>query len=87
MRLPWPFRRELQCRHAIELMSAYLDGQLPTSDRERLEHHFEGCPECIEYLAQLRITITATGKIKADALSDQALDDLVAVYRRWCEEP
>jgi len=64
-------------------MGDYLDGQLSERDRARLEGHLGACPHCSEYLAQLRVTIAALGHAEPDALSDDALDDLVGVYRQW----
>jgi anti-sigma factor RsiW len=77
------WRRALVCRDAVALMSEYLDGVLPARDRERLEAHLATCPHCTEYLAQIKATITAAGHVQPDDLSDDALDDLVALYRRW----
>ncbi len=76
-------RRALVCRDAVALMSDYLDGRLSESDRARLERHLEACPHCTEYLAQLRITLAAAGSAQPDDLSDEALDDLVELYRQW----
>jgi anti-sigma factor RsiW len=70
-------------REAVALMAAYLDGVLPERDRERLEAHLAGCPHCSEYLAQLRATIDALGRVEPEDLSDEAVDELVALYRRW----
>jgi anti-sigma factor RsiW len=71
------------CRDAVALMTAYLDGELASRERERLEAHLAECPHCSEYLAQIRITIDAIGRAEVDQLSDQAMDDLVELYRRW----
>jgi anti-sigma factor RsiW len=83
MRFAGRFRRDIDCRHAVELMSEYIDGHLAARDRDRLERHLEDCPHCVEYLAQLRVTVDATGRVEADVLSEDALDELVEVYRRW----
>ena len=64
-------------------MTAYLDGELDDRDRARLETHLADCPHCSEYLAQLRVTIDALGHVEIDELSDEALDDLVDLYRQW----
>ena len=82
----WRRRRALVCRDAVALMQDYLDGELKGSDRGRLEQHLAACPHCSEYLAQLRVTIDALGHASADVLSDDALDDLVEIYRRWRAE-
>ena len=76
-------RRALVCRDAVALMSDYLDGNLDERDRERLEGHLAGCPHCTEYLAQLRATIDALGRAEPEDLSDDALEELVDLYRRW----
>ena len=79
----WFRRRRLVCRQAVALMSDYLDGSLSGRDRTRLEHHLAGCPHCTEYLAQLRATVASLGRAEPADLSDEALDELVALYHRW----
>jgi anti-sigma factor RsiW len=71
------------CRDAVALMSDYLDGALSAHDRERLEAHLVTCPHCTEYLAQIQATVSAAGHVEPDDLPDEALDELVALYRRW----
>jgi anti-sigma factor RsiW len=84
MRLPWARRRRsLVCRDAVALMGDYLDGRLAPGDTVRLERHLAGCPHCSEYLAQLRATIDVLGHAAPENLSDEALEDFVALYRRW----
>ncbi len=80
-----PFRRRRQpvCRQAVELMSDYLEGALSEQDRARLEGHLAGCPHCSEYLAQLRVTIETLGRATPDDLPEEAVDELVALYRQW----
>lgn len=34
-------------------LCAYLDQQLPESERSRIESHLQDCPECAERLAEL----------------------------------
>ncbi len=79
----WRLRRALVCRDAVALMAAYLDDALPDSDRTRLEGHLADCPHCSEYLAQLRVVIDVSGEVTPDDLDDEALDDLVDLYRQW----
>ncbi len=76
-------RRALVCRDAVALMAAYLDDALPQSDRTRLEGHLADCPHCSEYLAQIRVVIEVSGEVTPDALDDDALDELVDLYRLW----
>lgn len=79
-------RRDPVCREAVALMAAYLDGALDPPDRARLERHLAGCPHCSEYLAQIRATIDALGRVHPDDLPDESVDELVALYRQWQAE-
>ncbi len=83
MKWIWRRRRELACREAVALMTAYLDGALDHRDQARLEEHLAECPNCSEYLAQLRVTIEALGHVDIDTLPDDTVDELVELYRRW----
>ena len=76
-------RRALVCRQAVDLMADYLEGRLAANDLQRLEVHLAACPHCSEYLAQLRVTINALGHAESDDLSDDAIDELVHLYREW----
>ena len=41
----------------LELLSAFLDGELDAADRARVEAHLPGCPECGATLDALRATV------------------------------
>ena len=75
--------RDLVCRQAVDLMVEYLDGSLSRRDGRRLERHLRACPNCSAYLEQIRATIEATGAVDPDDLSQEAVDDLVDLYREW----
>jgi anti-sigma factor RsiW len=76
-------RRALDCRRAVELVTDYLEGALSDRDRDRFEAHLADCPFCEEYLAQMRVTIGALGRIEPESLGPEVRDELVALYRRW----
>ena len=76
-------RQEVVCREAVALMAGYVEGALADGDRARLEAHLAGCPHCSEYLAQMRATIEALGRVEPDDLAPEAVDELVALYRQW----
>ena len=80
----WRRRRHaIACRDAVALMTAYLDGELDDRERDLLEEHLTECPHCEEYLAQLRVTVDALGHATPDDLPEEAVDELVELYRRW----
>jgi anti-sigma factor RsiW len=64
-------------------MTDYIEGAMSARDRARLEAHLADCPDCSEYLAQMRVTIRAVGRIEPDDLDPAALDDLVRLYQEW----
>jgi anti-sigma factor RsiW len=82
----WRRRSALVCREAVALMADYLDGVLAPADHQRLEAHLAACPHCSEYLAQLRVTIQVLGRAEPEALSEEARNELVDLYRRWRAE-
>jgi anti-sigma factor RsiW len=76
----------LVCQQAVELMSDYLDGALSRRDRRRLEAHLALCDACTAYLEQLRVTIAASGVVRADDLSPEVLDNLTELFERFRDE-
>jgi len=82
----WRRNDALVCRDAVALIADYLEGRLAMDERRRLEDHLVSCPNCAEYLAQMRATIQALGQVTPDALSDNALTELVGLYRRWTSD-
>ena len=73
----------LACREVVELLSDYLEGALPAVERARVEAHLEMCPECVAYLAQLRTTIGALGRLREDEVPVRMLERLTAAFRGW----
>lgn len=86
MRILGVLRRDLVCQQVVEMVTAYLEGGLPRSDRRRLEKHLTGCPHCTEYLAQIRETIRLAGRLTPEDLTPRMRSDLTEVYRRWRAE-
>ena len=76
-------REQIVCRQAVELVTDYLEGALTADERARFEAHLAGCPHCTEYLREMRITISALGRVEPEGLSSAARADLVALYRSW----
>jgi anti-sigma factor RsiW len=75
--------RDLVCQQAIELLTEYLEDKLSRRQRRRLERHLRACPNCSNYLEQIRITIRLTGTMEREELTPDAVDDLTELYRRW----
>jgi anti-sigma factor RsiW len=78
--------RDLVCQQAIELLTEYLEDNLSRRQKRRLERHLRACPNCSNYLEQIRITIRLTGAMEPEELTPDAVDDLTKLYQRWREE-
>ncbi len=78
-------RRPFVCQEMVELVTDYLEGTLPARDRARFEAHIADCPNCRRYLAQMRTTLEALGRIEPEEVAPEAMEELLALYRRWRE--
>jgi len=76
----------LVCREAVELVSDYLDGTLSRRDRRRLEKHLAACDACQAYLAQVRATVVASGRVGPEDLPDDVVEGLVNLFRQYRSE-
>jgi anti-sigma factor RsiW len=79
-------RRELVCREMVEVITDYLEGAMPRAQRRRFDAHLAGCEHCSEYLAQMRITIRLTGRLRSEDLTPRMRAELLTIYRRWSAE-
>jgi anti-sigma factor RsiW len=73
----------LACREMVELITDYLEDALPRSQRRRFEAHLAGCEHCTEYLAQMRVTIAATGRLGAEDLTPAMREEFGSIFRSW----
>jgi anti-sigma factor RsiW len=80
MRLRAP---ELSCRELVDLVTDYFENALPRRERARFEAHLRGCEHCTVYLQQMRMTITASGRIEEDKIEPAAREALLTAFRDW----
>jgi anti-sigma factor RsiW len=79
-------RKELVCREAVELVTAYLDEALTPDQRAALERHLAGCPHCSEYFEQIRAVRKTAARVEPEDLSADARRDLMSLYQRWRDD-
>ncbi len=65
--------------------SAYLDGDLGTDDRGRVESHMHMCPPCARFMAGLRRTVSALGKLRGTETPGVSVSD--GVLARLRDQP
>lgn len=73
----------MTCRELVELVTDYLDGALPSRERERVEAHLAKCRGCSEYVEQMRQTIRLTGRLREDDVPREAREALLTAFRGW----
>ena len=74
---------EMSCRDLVEVITDYLEGTMDPADRLRFDAHLGECPYCVNYLDQMRATISALGQLTEDAIRPEARDELLAAFRGW----
>jgi anti-sigma factor RsiW len=74
---------DVECRHVVEVVTAYLENVLPAADRDLVEQHLLTCGGCEAYVDQMRRTIDLVGRVEVERLSDEAQADLLAAFRGW----
>jgi anti-sigma factor RsiW len=79
-------RNDLVCQEVVELVSDYLEGALSRADRRRFKAHLRKCPNCTNYLEQMRATIRATGSLHPDDLTPEVRQEFTELFRRWRDE-
>jgi anti-sigma factor RsiW len=73
----------LNCRELVELVTAYLEGELSFGERKRFDAHLSGCDGCTMYVEQMRRTIELTGTLRVDDVSREAEGALLRAFRDW----
>ena len=71
-----------ECEAILGGISAYLDGELPTTECAAIERHCEACPECAAVVAGLRQTIGLCRDAASLPLPDQVRARAQASIRR-----
>lgn len=69
------------CREVVEIVTDYLEDRMDVVARERFERHVATCDGCERYLAQIRMTIAATGAVREDEIPADVRDGLLRAFR------
>ena len=73
----------MNCDEFVELVTAYLDGQLDPTTEQRFVAHLAECDGCDRYLDQIRQTVESLGHLPAASLPPPARDRLLTAFRDW----
>ena len=75
--------RDLTCKELVELITGYLEGTLRGRRLRRFESHLAACDGCTRYLAQMEMTMGATGTLTEEQVTDEQRSVLLAAFRDW----
>jgi len=73
----------LTCRELVDLVTDYLEGALPPSDRARFDEHLAACEGCTAYLDQMRRTLVLVGGLTEGSVSAAAREALLRAFGDW----
>lgn len=75
---------ELSCQEIVELVTEYVEDEMPPEERNRFEHHLSYCPGCVTYVEQIRETICVAGELpREETLPAELRAGLVAQFKDW----
>jgi anti-sigma factor RsiW len=73
------------CKMLVELVTEWLEGELPEPTRSELELHVATCAGCIAYIEQMRTTQAALARLESvetiEPPEPGVRDELLAVFR------
>ena len=73
----------ISCQEVVELVTDYLEGALPAAQVSLFEQHILFCEGCLTYLEQMRLTVSAVGRVDSGDVPDQLRDRLLSAFRDW----
>jgi anti-sigma factor RsiW len=71
----------MKCKQLVELVTDYLEGRMPDAQRRLVETHLAECDGCDTYIAQMRLTLEALGRIPPESIPPAARDELIHAFR------
>ena len=76
----------ISCQELVEEVTGYIEGTLEGTERTRLDVHLAACADCSAHLEQMQITLTTLGRLEPEDISEDAYNDLFAVFSAWKAE-
>lgn len=73
----------ISCQEVVELVSDYVEQELPADEASVFEQHLNFCDGCVLYVDQVRKTIDAVGKLREEDVPDETKAKLMAAFRDW----
>jgi anti-sigma factor RsiW len=77
----------LACRQVVELVTDYLEGDLPDAVRTDVERHLQSCAPCVTYVEQMRLTAGSLRHAPVEAITPEVRAELVSAFRTMLRPP
>lgn len=74
---------DMACSDFVELVTEYLENELPIELRGRFEQHLDICSGCREYLHQIRVSIDALRQAWERTVPPDDRERLLQCFREW----
>lgn len=75
----------VNCKHCIDVLVDYLEGQLPADKEKALDEHFLACPPCLDFLDQYRASSTLCRRALETEMPDVLADKLGEFLGKHCK--
>ena len=75
--------QHITCQEVVELITDYLEGALPSDEASLFEQHLNLCEGCVRYVAQIRTTVAAVGRLTPQHVPAETRERLLAAFRNW----
>ena len=76
---------QFDCQMLVELVTDWLEGELPEPTRDELELHVATCAGCIAYVEQMRATQSALERLASidvvEPVDADTRESLLAIFR------
>jgi anti-sigma factor RsiW len=76
----------LVCREFVELVTDYLEGNLPDGERDRMDAHLAECDGCAGYLADMRRLVESLNETPQPPGDPETRDALLRAFRDLRED-
>jgi hypothetical protein len=73
----------ITCQEVVELVTDYLEAELPAEQAALFEMHLNFCDGCLWYVDQLRTTVAAVGRLREEDVPAATRERLLTAFRDW----
>ena len=77
----------MDCQDLVEIVTAYFDDAMTPEEREMFENHLAECDGCVNYVAQMRMTVELTGTLTPNDIAPDTMATLLAAFRSATTDP